>query len=245
MNCVLEVIICSVEDALQAERGGATRLEIVRDLPRGGLTPSLSLVEQTLRAVQVPARVMLRERDDHEIGETEELDRLCSRAEEMARLPLDGLVLGLVHNDRVDLRSTSAILNCAPGLRTTFHHAFEATRYPLRAISELKTLTQVDRILTHGGDGNWRERIHRLDTYQRKAHPEIHILAGGGLNLERVNSICQLTQVREFHLGRAVRAPGNPFGKIVDAKVREFAALLRRKSNRQLGCPQSACRSNL
>lgn len=233
MNCVLEVIVCSVEDALQAERGGATRLEIVRDLARGGLTPSLSLVEETLRAVQVPARVMLRERGDYEIGGTGELDRLCSRAEEMARLPLDGLVLGLVHNGTVDLRSTSTILNCAPGLRTTFHHAFEAATDPLRAISELKTLAQIDRILTHGGDGSWRERIRRLDAYQRKAHPEIHILAGGGLSLERVNSICEFTQVREFHLGRAVRAPGNPFGKVVDAKVKHFTALLRQNSVQQ------------
>ena len=233
MNCILEVIVCSVEDAIQAERGGATRLEIVHDLARGGLTPSLSLVEKILQNIQVPARVMLREREEYELGGTEELDRLCSRAEVMARLPLDGLVLGFTRNDKVDLHPIRTILNCAPGLCATFHHAFEATTYPLRAISELKTLPKVDRILTHGGDGNWGERIHRLDAYQKNAHPEIHILAGGGLNLESVNSICDLTQIREFHLGRAVRASGNPFGKIVDAKVREFANLLRQKDVEQ------------
>lgn len=176
---------------------------------------------------------MLRERENYEIGGTEELDRLCSRAEEMAGLPLDGLVLGFAHDRRVDLRPISTIIDCAPGLRTTFHHAFEATTYPLQAISELKTLSQVDRILTHGGDGNWGERIRLFDAYQRRAHPEIHILTGGGLNLERMNSILEQTQVREFHLGRAVHASSNPFGKIVDAKVREFAALLRQEDVQQ------------
>lgn len=48
-NCrslILEVIVCSVTDALEAERGGADRTEVVRDLDRGGLTPYLDLVRQ-------------------------------------------------------------------------------------------------------------------------------------------------------------------------------------------------------
>ncbi len=233
MNCVLEVIVCSIEDAVQAERGGATRLEIVSDLSSGGLTPPRTLVENILRSVQVPARVMLRVRDNYEITEADELDRLCSQAEEMAQFPVDGLVLGFVRDGRVDLHSTRAILNCASGLRATFHHAFEAARCPLQAISELKSLAEIDRILTHGGGGTWCERIGRLETYQRTAYPEIRILAGGGLNLERVNSIREQTEVREFHLGRAVRPLRDPVGTVVNAKVREFASLLRRRSVRQ------------
>ncbi len=234
------MIVCSVEDALQAERGGATRLEIVRDLASGGLTPSMNVVEEILRAVQVPARVILRETDQDHIGQTGELLQLCSQARQMARLPLDGLVLGFIQDGRVDVESTSAILKCAPGLRATFHHAFEGTLSPLHAISELKTLPQVDRILTHGGDGPWNQRIQRLDEYQRRAHPEIQILAGGGLHLETVNSIREQTQVREFHLGKAVRSPEDAFGKVVDAKVKEFAALLRRSGIQQPGCQSIA-----
>ncbi len=226
MNCALEVIVCSVEDALQAEGGGATRLEIVRDRARGGFTPSLKLVEEILRTVQVPARVMLRERDQYSITGTDELVRLCAQARQMAQLPLDGLVLGFIRDGRIDLHSTRAILDCAPELHATFHHAFEEALSPLQAISELKTLSQVDRILTHGGNGSWHERIRRLDEYQRRAHPEIQILAGGGLNLDRVSSIREQTQVREFHIGTAVRSVNDPLGKVIDVKVREFSALL-------------------
>jgi len=45
---VLEVIACSVADALEAQKGGASRLEVVRDLERGGMTPSLELVDRIL-----------------------------------------------------------------------------------------------------------------------------------------------------------------------------------------------------
>lgn len=236
VNYVLEVIACSPADALAAERGGATRLEIIRDPASGGFTPSVERVEEILNVVRIPARVILREKEDYEIGETAELDQLCSRAEEMARLPLDGLVLGFTHRDRVDLHSTTAILACAAGLRATFHHAFEAVPHPWEAISELKTVSQIDRILTHGGDGDWGERIRRLDLYRERAHPEIQILAGGGLDLERVNSIRERTQVREFHLGRAVRPRENPFGNVSELKVREFAALLQRRKIAHQAC---------
>jgi copper homeostasis protein CutC len=60
---VLEVIVTSLDDAIEAERGGATRLEVVRDLDRGGLTPSLGLVHDIVAAVRIPIRVMVRESD--------------------------------------------------------------------------------------------------------------------------------------------------------------------------------------
>ena len=226
MNCALEVIVCSLEDAVQAVRGGATRLEIVRDLASGGLTPLGSLVEEILDTVRVPARVMLRERDESGIAGRDELERLCSQARRLAGLPLDGFVLGFMRAGRVDLESTSAILGCAPAVRATFHHAFEEASSPIEAISDLKTLPQIDRILTHGGRGSWDERIRCLDEYRRLAQPEIEVLAGGGLTLERVTSIREKTQIREFHVGTGVRFPQHSSGQLVDNKVREFAALL-------------------
>ncbi len=36
---LLEVIACSIDDAIAAERGGAGRLEVVSSLEAGGLTP--------------------------------------------------------------------------------------------------------------------------------------------------------------------------------------------------------------
>ena len=63
--CLLEVIVSSVEDALEAEQGGAGRLEVVRSLEVGGLTPSLELVRQICQRVKIPLRVMLRCAESH------------------------------------------------------------------------------------------------------------------------------------------------------------------------------------
>jgi len=50
----LEVICTDAEEALAAEAGGADRLELVDEADRGGLSPSVDMVEQVRRAVCIP-----------------------------------------------------------------------------------------------------------------------------------------------------------------------------------------------
>ena len=57
----MEVIAETVEDAREAEQGGAGRIELVRDLSRGGLTPLPALIDAVVHAVRIPVRVMVRE----------------------------------------------------------------------------------------------------------------------------------------------------------------------------------------
>jgi copper homeostasis protein len=224
---VLEVIACSVADAVEAERGGAGRLEVVSNFAAGGLTPPLGLVSEILAAVSIPARVMLRESAGYTVTDAAEMDRLCASARDLARLPVDGLVLGFLSGREVDVDLTRLILSCAPNLKATFHHAFEETADPLGTTLRLKGFGgQVDRILTAGGGGDWPQKIARLASYERAARPEITILAGGGLDAGVIKSIRAATSVREFHVGRAVRLPQSARGVVRASKVRELLRLL-------------------
>ena len=58
---LLEVIVQTVADARAAARGGADRLEVVRAIHDGGLTPDLAVVRQIAAEVSLPLRVMVRE----------------------------------------------------------------------------------------------------------------------------------------------------------------------------------------
>ena len=222
---ILEVIACSVSDAVEAERGGASRLEVVGELESGGMTPPAWLVREILRSVRIPVRVMLRESEGYTVSGAAETSRLCSAAEDFARLPVDGLVLGFSRGGQVDAELTGRILSCAPGLNATFHHAFEESSDPARAIARLKELPQVDRILTAGGEGDWPRKITRLADYERAASPEITILAGGGLDAAVIRSIREATPIREFHVGRAVRLPQTARGHVNAVRVAELISL--------------------
>jgi len=221
-DAILEVIACSVADAVAAQQGGASRLEIVRELERGGLTPSIELVRAICDEVHLPLRVMVRESDGYETSGETEVESLCTAAAEFSKLGVDGLVLGFLKEDKIDLELTARVLACAPGLKATFHHAFEDTADRLQAVGELKKLSAVDRILSHGGPGELEERMRRLDAYARVATPEIIIIAGGGIDSRAVKLLHSTTHIREFHVGRAARKEFQVNGVVEEQLVREL-----------------------
>ncbi len=216
---LLEVIACSVEDARAAERGGAGRLEIVRSLEAGGLTPPLSLVREIVAAVSIPVRVMLRENAGYAASGEPEIEDLCRAAGEFAALGVDGLVLGFLQNRTLNLLLMERILRHAPGVKATFHRAFEELSDPASAITALKTLPQFDRILTSGAGADLAQLAHL-------AAPQLRILVGGGLDQQTIRLLLHTTAIREFHVGRAARRNAQIHEPVDPAQVRQLAQLL-------------------
>jgi copper homeostasis protein len=217
---ILEVIVTSLNDALEAEAGGADRLEVVRDLSAGGLTPNLVLVAAIRSSVSIPVRAMLRENPSMQIAGAEELEKLQRQAAAFSQLSIDGLVLGFVVNDTVDTSTLRKVSSAAPNLKITFHRAFDTLSNPMQAIGALKAEPMVDRILTDGGSGSWAARKARLQYWQQHASPQIKILFGAGLQ-----SVSD-PFIEEVHIGRAARNPPEHNAPVCRAKVAELKGLL-------------------
>lgn len=229
---VLEVIACSVSDALEAEKGGANRLEVVRDLQRGGLTPSWELVSEIKRTVDLPLRVMLRESVGYETSGEDEIKNLCLAAKHFASLDVDGFVIGFLKQDRVDVELTKRVLACAPNVKATFHHAFEQSKDRMEALKEIKCLSQVDRILSSGGSGALDEKVQRLGEYEKAAAQELTIVAGGGIDRQAILHIGRATSIREFHVGRAARTHFQVEGQVQAQLVSGLAQVLNKLQER-------------
>ena len=223
---ILEVIAYSLTDAIEAEQGGAGRLEIVRELNRGGLTPSFDLVAEIKQHVNIPVRVMLRESDGFGVTDESESSHLCAAAERFASLKVDGFVLGFLKGGDVDVPLTQRVLAHAPYTRATFHHAFEATRDKASALKAIKQLPQVDRVLSHGGTDGLDLRMQRLKQYVTIGAPELIILAGGGINADAISQIACATNIREFHVGRAARSQFKVEGSVQASLVRALVNTL-------------------
>jgi copper homeostasis protein len=225
---VLEIIACSVEDAIEAARGGADRLEIARGMDRHGLTPSADIVRRIAREVRLPLRVMVREHDDFRCDRPGELERLCDHAREFDRIGVDGLVLGFVRDGEVDERPLAAVLAAAPRTRATFHRAFDALRDPLESLRVLKEHVQIDRVISGGGGGDWRARCARLSEWAAHAHPRIVMLPGGGVDADALVHITRAPRLPEAHVGSAARIPAQPTAPVSAESVRELRRRLHR-----------------
>jgi copper homeostasis protein len=223
---ILEVIVTSLCEAIEAELGGADRLELVCSLESGGLTPPLQLVREVVERISIPVRVMLRERDCMSIADQAELDALKYRAKSIADLPIDGLVLGFLKDGALDLTATKELLAMAPNCRATFHRAFDHLRDPLGTLHDLKQLPQIDRILTSGGEGSWAQRKTRLLEWRRTAAPQIKIIIAAGLCAENLAAMSGNCSEFEVHVGRAARFPQITSGIVSRSQVGLLKRLL-------------------
>lgn len=204
MSIFLEVIVTSVAEAIAAEQGGADRLELVRDLEAGGLSPSPSVVKDVVSSVRIPVRVMVRESDSMSLSNSSELDGLRQFMGEISTYPVDGFVLGYLRNREID-RATLDQLLPAANKRVTFHRAFDEVRDPAEAIEVLKSYPQIDRILTRAGEGQWQARRQHLDYLRLLAAPQIQILFAIGRDTAQLGELRDSAELYEVHVGRAAR----------------------------------------
>jgi len=228
---LLEIIVCGVDDALAAERGGANRLEIISHYEVGGLTPSFDLVREITSTVKTPARVMLRESEPFVVTDDDEIESLCEAARAFAGLPIDGFVLGFLKDSpsgpQIDHSLLSRVLACAPNLKATFHRAFEEAPDPFQAISELKRHPQIDCILSRGRGEAWESEVYRFIEWERAARPEIRMLLGGGTDEEAIEVFCKASPIRAFHVGKAVREQERIDGTVLAERVRQIDEQIR------------------
>ena len=233
---LLEVIVQSVADAVAAASGGADRLEVVRDIVKGGLTPPSMLVRAIAEQVDLPLRVMVRENDGYDLRPGE-LPGIGAAIETFAALHVDGIVLGFSHAGRLSIEDLHAVLDRRTPIHVTFHRAFDQLAEPLPALDVLRTVPLVDRILTSGGTGDPAARCERLRVYRDRAHP-VTIVAGGGVDEATLDAIVRTGCVTEVHVGRLARVGADPDAPVSEDRVRRLAQRLRgREDTRQR--PQS------
>ena len=82
---ILEVCVDSVESAVNAELGGADRIELCGDLIVGGTTPSLALYERIREKINIPIHVLLRPRFGDFLYSEEEIEILTRQAEAFSK----------------------------------------------------------------------------------------------------------------------------------------------------------------
>lgn len=226
-RALLEVIVQDVVDAREAARGGADRLEVVRAIHDGGLTPPLQLVREIAAAVSLPLRVMVRENAGYS-SDARERPVLRRAVEAFAVAGVDGVVIGFAAAGRAQLDDLADVMQGAAGVNITFHRAFDQLRDPLGSIDALAGLVPVDRILTSGGEGTAAARCERLRAYQARAGARLTIIAGGGVDEEMLAELARTGSTREVHVGRAAREGADPDGTVSAARVERLREIMER-----------------
>ena len=205
---LLECCVASVESAVNAELGGAGRVELCSALELGGVTPSSAVIRLARERIGVPLFVLIRPRGGDFHYSPLEVEVMKTDIAAARDLGADGIVLGILREDgNVDVERTAELIEAAGGASITFHRAFDSTPDPLAALETLRELG-VNRVLTTGGADRAEESLTGLEKLAEAAAGRIGILPGGGINHENCLRIIEQTGAREIHVGSAVCSAG-------------------------------------
>ena len=204
---LLECCVDTVESAVNAERGGAARVELCAALELGGVTPAYGSIKLARDRIGIPLFVLIRPRGGDFHYTPLEFEIMKEDIVTARELGADGIVLGVLHEDgSIDAERTAELIETAAGASITFHRAFDSTPDPLAALETLCDLG-VDRILTSGQAPRAEAGIELLGQLQQAAAGRIGILPGGGINHDNCRRIIKMTGAGEIHVGSALSSP--------------------------------------
>ncbi len=197
---LLEICCGSTEDAVEAERGDADRVELCSALFLGGLTPSLgSLIEANQRR-KIPLIAMDRPRPAGFCYSPVEFAVMERDADLLLQHGVDGIVFGILNADgSIDTRRSSIMRRRIGTRQAVFHRAFDVTPDPFRALEELVDLG-ITRVLTSGQRSGAPEGSPLIRQLIERAAGRIEILPGAGINLTNVRNLIAATGCTQIHM---------------------------------------------
>lgn len=196
----IEVCIDSVTSALNAQQGGADRVELCDNLFEGGTTPSAGCIEVVRESITIGLQVIIRPRGGDFLYDDREFAMMKKDIEVAKDLGADGVVIGLLTaQGHIDRDRTQELITLARPMNVTFHRAFDMTVDPFQVLEDLIALG-VDRLLTSGQRASAWDGVELIKALVEQAEDRVIIMPGGGVDENNIAAIAQRTGVRECHV---------------------------------------------
>jgi copper homeostasis protein len=201
---LIEVVASTVHSCVEAERGGAGRIELCSALGSAGITPSSGLLEVVKRYISIPVYVMIRPREGDFTYSILEIEVMKREIDLLGASGADGFVFGALNEDAtINVHLTSMLVKHCAGIPVTFHRAVDVTPNPVQAVQAIIDCG-CERILTSGGKKSAPEGIDTILAMQELAGGHIQIMPGGGIRTDTFDQVYRPT-IKEYHLSGRIK----------------------------------------
>lgn len=198
-NISLEICTGSIDSCLEAQKGGANRVELCDNLFEGGTTPSYATILYAKEHLTLDVMVMIRPRggdflyNDVEF-ELMKQDILCCK-----NIGVTGVVFGLLTPDgKVDIERTKTLVELAGNMKTCFHRAIDMAEDYFQAAKDIVDCG-CSRILTSGQRNKAMEGAENIARLQEMYGDKIEIMAGSGVNTQNIEELFSKTHLQNYH----------------------------------------------
>lgn len=226
----IEFIVENKVDAIEAEKLGATRLELVSAISEGGLTPSYGTLKETVGSVSIPLNVVIRPYGYHYFYDENDMKVILEDINQYVSLGGDSIVFGALNkNKTINEEALQQIIKAHPDIIITFHGAID---YSVSVLESYKILCKykdnVQYIVTAGGkeDGilgapNLREMVK----LQRKLDGP-KVMPAVGLRLDNIKKVHDIVQADLYHFGQGVRTDGKYYNSFDIDKITKIKRII-------------------
>lgn len=195
----LECCVDSVESALNAELGGATRIELCSNLIIGGTTPTAALFETIREKTPVRIHTLIRPRFGDFLYTEPEFEIIIKEIQLFQELGAEGIAVGcLSKNGELDFQRMNRVRTEAKDMSVTLHRAFDVCRDAKKALTQAKELG-INTILTSGQEQTAEEGIELLNQLEEESG-EISIMIGAGVTPAVIELFLQETNISSYHM---------------------------------------------
>jgi len=197
---IIEVCVNSAISALEAQKGGADRVELCENLHDGGTTPGYGSIRFAREHLTIKLFVMIRPRGGDFLYSNDEFEIMKKDIQVAKELGADGVVFGILNPDgTIDIKRMKILADLARPMGITCHRAFDMTNDPFMAMEDLISLG-IDRILTSGQQKTALEGASLIRSLIRIAGGRIIIMPGSGVKEHNVDELIRITGAGEVHI---------------------------------------------
>lgn len=201
---ILESCVDSVESALAAANGGATRLELCSNLVIGGTTPSPWLYEEIRKHTDIRIHALIRPRFGDFCYTESEFSIIRQAVEDFNRMGAEGVVFGILKPDgTLNLAQMKELMEAAQGMSVTLHRAFDVCVDPYETMEQAIELG-IDTILTSGQKNICTQGTALLKELVEKSQGRIKIQVGSGVSAEVIRQVYPVTKAKAYHMSGKV-----------------------------------------
>ena len=209
---LLEIVCASIDDAVEAQAGGADRIELGSSAMVGGLTPSLGTLIEVKRRTKIPVLAMVRPREGGFCYSHDEFLVMMRDTELLLTNGVDGISFGMLREDgSLDTERCRDLYNLVRPKQAVFHRAFDLVPDPAIALDELIDIG-VNRVLTSGQRRTALEGAPLIARLMAQGRGRIEILPAGRIRPNNVEDLVAATGCTQIHL--------SAFSRRIDASMR-------------------------
>ena len=195
-----EVCVDNLNDAINAYKCGANRIEFCSNLDQDGLTPKIDELLTLSNTIDIPIRCMLRPHSNSFIYDKDDLKKIENTINICKKIKIDGVVFGSLNNENeINFDILEYISIISKPLKLIFHKAIDFTPDFSKSFNSLIDSKLVDGVLTTGGKEKAIDNLELLSKISSSVPEDFEFIACGNITYENYDYIHSIIKSKFYH----------------------------------------------